>query len=112
MRERRRDARVTPAGRVSLALPPPKSATRGRLVDVGAGGLRLDLGEGRLAAGTAVAVEIHLESAAHPQGPAQLVLDGKGRVVWTRAFAGRCHAGVQFDQPVTVRPTFPDLTVY
>ena len=81
-------------------------------MDVSAGGVRLSLGDQNVDAGAAVRLEIHLEDPARPQGPARLVLDGRGRVVWVRDLAGRREAGVKFDRPVEVRPSFPDVVVF
>ena len=112
IRDRRLDARVAPAGRVRVAPPPPRPPASGRLVDVSAGGLRVALGEQNLDAGAAVRVEIHLDDPAYPRGPARLILDGQGRVVWVRDLAGEREAGVKFDRPVEVRPSFPDMVVF
>lgn len=111
--ERRCDLRVLPPGRVRVTLPTPGLPFKGRLVDVSAGGLRLECEDGRPEKGLAVTLEILLEDPGRPSGPPRLVLDGRGHVVWVRTFPGEgTHAGVEFEAPVGVRPSFPQVNVF
>jgi len=111
--ERRRDARVSPAGRVRMMPPTPGLPFEGRLVDVSARGLRFACGERGPVSGESVTLEILLQDPGRPQGPPRLVLDGQGQVIWVDALRGEgLHAGIRFDAPVDVRRSFPGVRIY
>ena len=112
-RERRRDARLTPAGTVRIQQPAPARPTVGRLVDVSARGVRLAWpAEGPAAEGR-VTVEIKLDDPLDQEGPPRLVLDGQGRVVWVEDLGDDgIHAGIEFDAPMDVRQSFPEVSVF
>jgi hypothetical protein len=111
--ERRRDARVSPQGRVRMTPPEPGLPFEGRLVDVSARGLRFACGERGPVSGAFVTLEILLQEPSRPEGPPRLVLDGQGQVVWVDAMRGEgLHAGIRFDAPVDVRQSFPGVRIY
>jgi hypothetical protein len=92
---------------------PPTNPLEGPLVDVGAGGLRLRCAVGEIEPGARVRLEILLEDPDQPTGPPRLVLDGVGCVVWVQCPAdGDPEAGIRFDAPVDVRPSFLDVSAY
>lgn len=112
-RDRRRDARVCPPGRVRMTPPVPGLPFEGRLVDVSARGLRFACGERGPVSGAAVTLEILLDDPSRPHGPPRLVLDGQGEVVWVDPVGGEgLHAGIRFDAPVDVRQSFPGVRIY
>lgn len=104
---------MAPAGRVRLGTGEVGVPVEGRLVDVGARGLRMACASRCPGAGSRVRLEIVLDDPDRPQGPPRLVLDGTGEVVWMRRFEGdQVHAGVAFDRPVDVRRSFPEVVVF
>ncbi|MFV1958296.1 MAG: PilZ domain-containing protein [Planctomycetota bacterium] len=113
-KERRRDSRVKPQGRVRATSIGPGLPVEGRLVDVSAGGLRLAVEGTELPdVGTKLRLEIHVLGEGGAKTPPEMVLEGTGRLVWTGAGGGGEHeAGLCFDQPVKVRPIFPDVKVF
>lgn len=111
--DRRRDARVSPTGRVRMTPPTPGLPFEGRLVDVSARGLRFACGMRGPVSGESVTLEILLDDPGRPEGPPRLVLDGQGEVVWVDAVEGEgLHAGICFDAPVDVRQSFPGVRIY
>jgi hypothetical protein len=117
-RDRRRDLRVTPAGRVRVEPLVSGEPLDAPLGDVSAGGLRVRVPDGHgegLAPrrGTRVRLEVRLDDPADPTGPPRLVLDGTGEVKWTHEpVAGPLEVGIAFDEPLAVRRPFPEVRVF
>ena len=109
----RYDGPIVASGRVRAVVPGPGRPQEGALIDVSARGLRMRWESGTVREGTPLTIEILLQDPLMPNGPPRLVLDGKGRVVWAQDLGDEgVHAGIEFEAPMDLRRSFPEIQVF
>lgn len=113
-RERRRDPRFALAGTVRLGCAEPMATLEGALVDVCAGGLRLQPAQaGRVEVGAPVDVEVVVRDSSDPLRPPVIRLRGRGVVLRrTQGQEQPEELAVRLDGPLGFREYFQHVTVY
>jgi hypothetical protein len=112
--DRRRDRRVLLPGWARVVSRGSGSGIEGRLVDVGAGGARLELPPDRLLlAGEAVDVELAVGDPREPARMPVVHLRGTGNVVRIlSSLGGPCEAAIRFHRPLALRDHFAQLLLF